>query len=331
MTDLSALNLAGLLTRATSQGPGVDDDTATVATGVVLDVDTDARRVRVGIRGGDVWLPAVAGRYARTGPARVLIDPTTSRPVLALGPSRPLPPVIPATVTGVTDARVLVTFDGGAFTVPSVTGVYEVGGTAWVMLDDWGRPAIALGPSVEPPPAQPLPPVPAQDAVVTATVTIAPQVSGTYSLRESAWDQWHTDRHDGRADIYQGDAAGSGQLRGFAGYGDQIANLGALSIDSAVLTVRRVAEAGSGSLTVRGTTHGTRPEGEPTDGAFALASSEQIPAGGVGSIDLPATLRESMRTGDARGLVAVGTAYGGFGGTATPGSFTLAIRYTKAA
>ena len=38
---------------------------------------------------------------------------------------------------------------------------------------------------------------------------------------------------------------------------------------------------------------------------------------------------EALRTGAAKGLLAVGGSYAGFGGTTTPGSFTLAIQYTR--
>lgn len=44
-------------------GPKVADDTALVATGTVYEVDAAGGRVRVGLRDGDVWLPAIAGRY----------------------------------------------------------------------------------------------------------------------------------------------------------------------------------------------------------------------------------------------------------------------------
>lgn len=98
-----------------------------------------------------------------------------------------------------------------------------------------------------------------------------------------------------------------------------------------MLTARRISDDTAGPLTVRGTPRGGRAEGEPTEGAFALASSESIESGELEMIDLPAALRESLRVGNSRGLVAIGSAYGGFGGTSTPGSFTLAIRYTKAA
>ncbi|MBB3158187.1 hypothetical protein FHS07_001883 [Microbacterium proteolyticum] len=331
MTDLSPLNIAGLLARNTPQGPGVDDDTALVSTGSVLDVNTASRRVRVGIRGGDVWLPAVAARYASGAPVRVLFDATSARPVLVLGTAEPAAPVAAGQVKVIDGRTLTVTFGGPQFVIPSVAGAYEVDDTAWVMLDDWGRPVIALGPSLEPPPAPVEPPPDAGGEIVTATTTIGPQTSGTFSVAAGRWDQWNASRYGGASDIYQGNAYGSGQLRGFAGYGDQIRNLGALTIEEAVLTARKTADGNSAVLMVQGTAAGERPSGQPVAGPFESASSGSIGSGQTGSISLPAGLREALRTGAARGLVAVGGDYGGFGGTATPGSFTLAIRYTKAA
>ena len=323
--------MKGLLARRAPQGPGVDDDSALVTTGTVLDVDPDGRRVRVGIRGGDVWLPAVAGRYASRAPARVMLDPTSSRPVLVLGTVDPAAPVVPGIVTAIGDQQVTVEVAGVEVVVPSVAGSYVVDETAWVMLDDWARPVIALGPSVEPAASGSDAPPAIGGAVVTATATIGPQSSGTFRVDFGGWDRWNADRYGGASDIYQGSAYGSGTLRGFAGYGDQIKNLGAISIDEAILSARKTADGNTAALTVRGTTHGSRPGGEPTDGSFELASSEPIGSGKTGEIALPAGLREALRTGAARGLVAVGSTYGGFGGTGTPGSFTLRIRYTKAA
>ncbi len=331
MIDTSSLGLVGLLAKRAPQGPGVDDDSALVTTGTVLDVDSTGRRVRVDIRGGDVWLPAVAARYAPREAARVLLDPTSARPVLVLGAVAPAVPVVAGTVTAVGDQQVTVDVAGSVVTVPSVAGEYAAGETAWVLLDDWARPVIALGPSVEPAAAAPDAPPAGGGTVVTATATIGPQSSGTYRVSAGAWDQWNVGRYGGASDIYQGDAYGSGLLRGFAGYGDQIRNLGAISIDEAILTARKTPDGNTAALTVRGTTYGSRPGGEPTDGSFELASSGPIGSGQTGEIALPAGLREALRTGAARGLVAVGGTYGGFGGTGTPGSFTLRIRYTKAA
>ncbi|MBQ9915955.1 MAG: hypothetical protein IJO71_02005 [Microbacterium sp.] len=329
MTDLSSLNVIGLLARQGAQGPGADDDSAVVTTGVVLDVDSAGRRVRVGVRGGDVWLPAVAGRYVADAAVRVLLDATSARPVLVLGAADAGAPVVAAVVIEVGATTVTVEVSGGEVAVPSVAGDYVADETAWVLLDDWGRPVIALGPSSEAVSSPSTPPPSAGGVLETATATIGPQSSGTFRVSQGAWDRWNADRYGGASDIYQGNAYGSGLLRGFAGYGDQIVNLGAVSIDEVILTARKTADGNSAALTVRGTTHGSRPAGEPTDGSFDLASSSTIGSGGTGEIALPAGLREALRTGAARGLVAVGSAYGGFGGTGTPGSFTLRIRYTK--
>ncbi|MDQ1111157.1 hypothetical protein QE418_000605 [Microbacterium testaceum] len=331
MIDVSPLNLLGSLERMVPQGPGRDDDTALVSTGSVIDRDVDGRRVRVALRGGDVWLPAVAGRYVRAAPVRVLFDATSARPVLVLGSIEPGAPAVLGTVAAVNGTVVTVTVDGKSSTIPSVAGTYTVGQTAWILLDDWGVPVIALGPATVPAPPPVEAPPSAGGSTVTATASIGPQSSGTYRASAGRWDQWNTDRYGGASDIYQGSAYGSGQLRGFAGYGDQIANLGAVSIDEAILTARKTADGNSAVLTVQGTAAGSRPQGEPSAGPFEAAASGSIGSGGTGQIALPAGLREALRTGAARGLVAVGSQYGGFGGTATPGSFVLNLRYTRPA
>ncbi|WP_295837329.1 hypothetical protein [uncultured Microbacterium sp.] len=331
MIDVSPLNIAGMLERAVPQGPAQSDDLAVASTGTVLDRDVEGRRVRVALRGGDVWLPAAAGRYLPGAVVRVMFDPTSARPVLVLGTVDPGPPSALGTVRTINGTQLVVEVDGKRYPIPSVASTYTVGETAWILLDEWGMPVIALGPSkiVAPPPVET--PPSAGSTTVTATASIGPQSSGTYRVPAGRWDQWNTSKYGGASDIYQGSAYGSGQLRGFAGYGDQIANLGAISIDEAVLTARKTADGNSAVLTVQGTAAGGRPGGEPIAGPFESASSGSIGSGGTGQIALPAGLREAFRAGAARGLVAVGSQYGGFGGTATPGSFVLNIRYTRPA
>jgi len=322
--------MAGLLEQAMPQGPGKNDDTALTSTGSVLDRDVEGCRVRVALRGGDVWLPALASRYASGAPVRVLFDATSARPVLVLGSLHPGAPAALGQVLAVNGTQVTVTIDGDTRTVPSVAGAYTAGQTAWVLLSDWGVPVIALGPStIAAPAAAAAPPPDAGGVTVSATASIGPQSSGTFRLTAGRWDQWNTGRYGGSSDVYQGSAYGSGQLRGFAGYGDQIVNIGAISIDEALLTTRKTADGNSAVLMVQGTAAGERPSGEPLAGPFETASSGSIESGGTGQIALPAGLREALRTGSARGLVAVGSQYGGFGGTSTPGSFMLSLRYTR--
>lgn len=332
MIDISTLNLKGLVKQTTAQGPGIADDTALVVTGTVLEIDPAGGRARVAIRDGEVWLPAIAGRYSLTSLARVLLDPTSARPVLVLGPVLPRNPTELGGVEATDAGTITVNVAGVVATVPAPLGTYSVGQSAWVLLDDWGTPILALGPSTTLAPGgggggggggEP--------TLITATAAIAPQVSGTYRTGYG-WDSWNTTRYGGKSDAYQGNAFGSGLLIGFAGYGDQIANLGAVTIDEVILSARKNDTNGlSAALTVQGTAAGSRPAGSPVAGPFGSASTGSIGPGNWGSVALPAGLCESLRTGAAKGLVAVGSQYGGFGGTATPGSFVLTVRYTKQA
>lgn len=330
MTLFSKLTYKGMLKQATAQGPGIADDTALVVTGNVLQVDSIAGRVLVGIRDGEVWLPAVAGRYSPSSLARVLFDPTSARPVLVEGPVQPRKPAELGTVTATGGGTVTVTIGGESIDLPAPLGTYTVGQSAWVLLDDWGHPVLALGPSTTPAPDAPgTGGGGGGGGTVVATATITPRVSGTYRTGYG-WDSWNTSRYGGKSDVYQGNSFGSGQLIGYAGYGDQLANLGAISIDEAIITARKNDTNGlSAALTVQGTAPGTRPAGSPAAGPFAAATTPVIGPGGTGSVALPGSLCEAFRTGAAKGLVAVGTQYGGFGGTATPGSLVLTVRYTK--
>lgn len=330
MTDISPLNVRGLLSQATAQGPGAADDTAITTTGRVLEVDPDRGRLQISLRGGEVWIPAVAGRYSVTSLVRVLLDATSSRPVLALGPVYPRSPVELAAVTAIDGGTVTVLLDDVSVIIPAPLGTYTVGQSAWVQLNDWGIPVIAVGPSSTPAPGSPGGGGGGSSGgTVSATATIAPQTSGSYRAGYG-WDAWNGSRYGGLTNIYQGNRFGSGQMTGFAGYGSQILNLGAISIEKMTLVARKNDTNGlSAALVVQGTASGSRPAGTPTAGPFGSANTGIIGPGEWGSVDLPSTLREAFRTGAAKGLVAVGTDYGAFGGTATPGSFVLKIRYTK--
>ena len=148
MTDDFDLDYVGMLDRTLPQGPGQGDDTALTATGTVRELDVPNRRVRVGLRGGEAWLPAVVGRYKIGAPCAVLVDPTASRPVRVLGPIESRPPVLLGTITaGPAGGLLTVTVEGTSYVLPVPMGAYTVGSSAWVLLDDWGVPLIVYGPS----------------------------------------------------------------------------------------------------------------------------------------------------------------------------------------
>lgn len=322
------LTLRGAIASAMPAGPSQSDDAAVYTTGIVYAVDPAKRTVQVGIRGGTVTLPATAARYTPGGLARVLIDPIQTRPVLVVGAVDPAAPAVVAGVVATGAGTVTITYQAVSSTIPTASGTYTVGQSAWVILDDWGVPVVAVGPSTQPAPGYVPPTTPGGGNVVTARASIGPQGSGTWRAAYSRWDSWNPDRYGGPSDIYQGNDYGSGLLLGLASYGDQVVNLGAIAITGITLAARKTDDGNTAALTVQGSPNGTRPGGAPSSSGDT-ASSGPIGSGGWGSLDFTANMREAFRTGAAKGLVAVGSQYAGFGGTATPGSFVLDITYTK--
>lgn len=329
--DDSDLDFRGALARFLPQGPGVEDDSSLIAVGIVIAVDAAKYRVTVTVRGGTVTLPAIAAPYQAGALAVVLWDATSARPVRVLGLISPIPSTVLGTLTTpLSGGNVTVSVLGSTVTVPALPGAYTAGQTAWIALDNWGRPVLALGPS-----STVAPPAPGGggggggSSVVTASVTIGPQSTGTYRSSYGKWDTWGASTGWGLSDIYQGNGYGSGgTLIGLATYGDQIVNLAAIAIPKITLTARRNSSGSGGALMVQGSPHGSRPGGAPSSsGSTATAAS--VGSGQWTSVDLPADICEAFRTGAVKGLVAVGGAYAGFGGTAAPGSFSLSIQYTR--
>lgn len=166
-----------------------------------------------------------------------------------------------------------------------------------------------------------------------ATVTLLPSDSGTYRVDAGAWDRWNTSRWGGARDVYQEDANayGSGPLVGWAGWGDRIKNLGAVDITEAVLKARRnpwTNEPTPAVLQVRGSTAGTQPGGNPSStGTGVTTSSPGARLLEWTSIALPSSVRDAMRTGSVKGLLAVGSDASGW--YAEGGSFALALTYRR--
>lgn len=250
----------------------------------------------------------------------------------------------PGALASVYDVARLVSIDAGTqratvslrgsepFELPYLPGVYTGFTTCHVLCDpmDGGRAVLVMGPAGVQPEPEPVPEPPAPGGTVTATATILPTWSGTWRVPRSAWDRWNASRYGGRSDVYQGDAYGSGLLKGLAVYGDQAANLGAVSITSAVLTVQRNGSGTPAAVSVQGSPSGTKPAGAPSSSG-AIASSAVLDPGERGSITLPSTIREALRTGSAKGLALVGSTYAGVFGTSRADGMALRITYTRAA
>lgn len=153
-----------------------------------------------------------------------------------------------------------------------------------------------------------------------------PQASGTWRAIRAAWGRW-------------GDAAdtsqrhGSDPLVGLATFGDQIVALGAASITRAVLTLVQSSTSGLSAgwgAVVQGAPHGGIPAGAPTpSGATATIGMPGRGNGTAASGDLPASLRDALRTGAAKSLALVGSDYGtGVGAGRHGQAWALALSYT---
>jgi hypothetical protein len=317
------LDLVGRLAGVLPQGPSPAADPGLVSTGRVLAVDHAAGTVEVEVRGATLLLPALAARYGIGGAAVVLHSPAEGRPVLVIGAASPASPVAAAPITAVAGNTVTVTWNGVATPLPAIPSTYTTTVRAWVFTNDRGAPVLVLGPTEEaapePPPPPPEPPPPATQQV---TVSIGAQWSGTFRHIRGAWDRWNTDRYGGRSTLYQGNKYGSGQLNGLAVYGAQLTNLGAISIDRVRVKLNGVGLSGAeGTPVVQGSPHGSQPGGAPS-GTGGSAS-------GWGWVDLPADIREQMRTGAVRGLVLVGPGYNAVGGAGNGDGMVLSVTFTR--
>lgn len=333
---MSDLDLVAVLAGTDPAGPSQAADTTLTRVVAVYAVDADGARVQVGMFGSVLWLPAQPGRYTVRAPdlstslgrARVLLDPTSSRPVLVLGPVDPRASVVAATLTGSTSTTCTVTLDGSTYTLPYLAGSYGTPPRAvWVSLDDWGRPVLVLGPSAVADQSTTAPTAPAGGGTITTEAWISPTWSGSWRSTRSAWDRWWAtgSTYGGRATLWQGDYYGSGPMKGLAVYGDQLVNLGATSITKLEVAVRSVGlSGGSPAVAVQGSPHGSQPAGAPS-------SSGDTASGMDTWLTLPTTTAESMRTGAAKGLCTVGASASACAGAGTGDGMTLHVVYTRPA
>lgn len=222
-----------------------------------------------------------------------------------------------------------VSIDGGpAVWLPMSLTAYEDITTVFVTLDPFDS---GVGPYISgacgqqpaaqvPPPPPPQPPADTPDPV-TRTVIVRPTWSGTWRNIRSAYDRWNESRYGGRSTLYQGSSFGSGTLVGLATYGSQVTALGALTITEVIVTTKIAT--GSGTVVLQGAPHPSRPAGAPAPTGDT--------ASGTTAVALTAAMREDLRTGAARSLVAVGSAYRGTYGTSRADGMALRITYTRPA
>jgi hypothetical protein len=307
--------------------------TGLVSTGTVISVDPVGHTVQVAIRGDTataVTLPARADRYRPGGSCRVLHNPADrGRAVQVHGAVDPLPPTVLGTLVATGSAPTFlatVTVFDQTWSVQYMSGTYTVDAKVWVDLDGWGVPyrMNGLSPEATATPA-PVPPDTGGGGTKTVQVqaVIGPQWSGTY--RAGNWDRWNTGRYGGRSTLYQGNGFGSGPLVGLAVYGDQFANLGAISIDAIQIMARDVGLSGaSGPATFIGAVQGTAaPAGGPTGTGPTFA--------GMGEVEVPAATREALRTGAAKGFATVGGNYWAVAGAGNGDGMVARVTYTRPA
>lgn len=316
------------------KGISKSTDATFTSTGDVYSVDPGNATATVNVRGGVVTLPAVADRYTGDSLARILHDPFTGRPVSVIGAVFPADPYAVLSVSGVGTGNVTVAMPtggvlpgGGLYQIPAPAGTFAVGGTAYVLTDEWGLPSYALC-NASDPPAPPVAPQPAPVAPTTvkATARIVPTWSGSYRTGYG-WDDWNASRYGGKSDIYQGNEFGSGTLVGLAIFGSAVKNLGAVSIQKITMAAYKNNDGLSATLVVQDSDYTSHPAGSPSSSGDT--ASVHIGPGSWGTLTFTSNMCEAFRTGAAKSLCAVGSNYGGFGGTGHSGSFVLNVSYTK--
>lgn len=233
--------------------------------------------------------------------------------------------------------RATVSIDGssGIVMVAQPSGSYVVGNVVNVLKNPraGADQYLCLGPTGGTTVDVPAIPV-APPTTTTATVIILPEWTGTWDTDSSRFDNWNLSRtiYGGRSTLYQGDKYGSGPLVGLATYGDQIKNLGALTIVSIEVTLRGagLAETVFPPVKLRAATNAT-PAGAPAPaGATVSASPGKT---GVVQVALDAGVLDGYRTGTYKSIALAGTGSGEYSavrGTSDADGMALTVNYTRA-
>lgn len=293
----------------------------------VQSVDRGTGTVQVTLpSGGSAFIPAPAAVYATD--AWVVMEGT--QPLYALGPVTVGDGFGRGTLAGgASGGNATVNVDeGDSVTIPLLSGSYATGDRVWVLLDAWGSPVVgsewlsSSGTEVKKPTAGSgssagdggssgsLRPVRSQ-------VQLAPSSVGTYRYSKSAWNSWQPGRFGFPAVAYQGSKYGSGTLVGVFGFGEQIVGLGASSIDSATITMRRSdADGGVIAPVAVGVSTGAAAGAAPV-GVTGTYGGSGAGSGGGSTIQLGADVCNGLRTGAVKGIGLVGTYSAWVGATLT--------------
>lgn len=330
---LDALTLG----RNDPEGVAPGSDKGALVTGTLLGLDVDAKEAQVSV--GDslgVWVPALPAIYTQGAAVRCLRSPLDGGRVTAcLGPLTE-GDLIVAGVVDVIDSgsgELTVTALGEQYVLPYNPGTYVVGTPVHVMRDPqrFGAPVFVQGPQGNFAGAIPSTPgggVSNPGQTTTRQAVIVPQWSGSWRSGFSRWDTWNTDRYGGRPTLWQGNGFGSTPMTGLATYGDQFANLNAVSFSRMRVNVYRGDTSSSSAKTpvLQPSPHGSKPAGAPTVSG-ATATGAALTPGALAVIDLPSGVFEAFRTGASKGLATVGTDYAGFLGTSRADGFAVTVDY----
>lgn len=330
-SEIDLARLAGMIPDGVPRG----SDKSSFITGTVTGLDIPAAQVQVVVAGSEpIWLPANPFIYEPGSAVRLRRSPVDGgRVVFCEGPIRPGPMVATGTVKAVGDDLLTVTVLGSDVDLMFSSSTYEVGDEVLVLrhATGFGVPQVVLGlAGLERPAADPGQGAPNPVQTVTRQATVGPQNSGTFRVSYNRWDAWNPNaaHHGGAPSLWQGNDYGSGQLIGWAGYGDQIVNLHAKRITKMWVDVIRADSSvtASRALVVQGSPSGTRPGGAP-DGSGDTAGTGALPRGGSQRIELPASTYEAWRTGGFKGLRTVGGDYMAAAGTNRGGALALTVQF----
>lgn len=321
MFELDAYELSSSLPEGIAPGT----DAGAIVTARLMGLDPVAGLAQVSVADSPgLWVPAAPAIYSAGGRVRLLRSPLDGgRSSMCLGPVSPGQMLVGGTVKAVNSSvgTLTVTTLDADYALPYAPGTYSAGTLVHVVrsASKYGLPEFVLGPSGNYNHANPGQPGgggtnPGQP--VQRQAVVLPQWSGSWRSMYSRWDSWNTDRYGGRSTLWQGNGFGSGAMTGLVVYGDQIAALGAASIDRMQVAVYRADSSSSGGkvAVLQPSPHGSQPAGAPS-GAGATAASPALVSGQGAYVDLPSSAFEAFRNGSYKGLVTAGSDYAGFSGT----------------